>query len=75
MRPLPTPCGISPKIKKSSSCLLSTKNRGTCLGLAIVNHILGDHQAQIRVEDNDPVGARFIIEIPALVPEEAASRA
>jgi signal transduction histidine kinase len=37
------------------------------LGLAIVNHILADHGAQIRVEDNPPTGARFTIEIPALV--------
>jgi PAS domain S-box-containing protein len=49
----------------------STKERGTGLGLAIVAHILTDHGAQIRVEDNLPTGARFIIEIPAYVPDEA----
>jgi signal transduction histidine kinase len=38
--------------------------------LAIVSHIVAEHHAQIRVEDNVPVGARFIIELPALpVPE------
>lgn len=42
----------------------STKGRGTGLGLAIVNHILSEHHAQIRVEDNQPTGARFIVEIP-----------
>jgi PAS domain S-box-containing protein len=42
----------------------STKGRGTGLGLAIVNHILSEHHAQIRVEDNQPVGARFVVEIP-----------
>jgi PAS domain S-box-containing protein len=48
----------------------STKGRGTGLGLAIVNHILSDHGAQIRVEDNQPAGARFIVEIPIpLAPE------
>jgi nitrogen fixation/metabolism regulation signal transduction histidine kinase len=52
----------------------STKGRGTGLGLAIVHHILQEHGAQIRVEDNQPRGARFVIEIPA-VPVEAESRA
>jgi two-component system, NtrC family, nitrogen regulation sensor histidine kinase NtrY len=43
----------------------STKGRGTGLGLAIVNHILSEHHAQIRVEDNAPMGARFAVEVPA----------
>ncbi|WP_051669612.1 HAMP domain-containing histidine kinase [Bryobacter aggregatus] len=43
----------------------STKGRGTGLGLAIVNHILSEHHAQIRVEENQPIGARFVIELPA----------
>ncbi len=42
----------------------STKGRGTGLGLAIVNHILSEHHAQIRVEDNQPAGARFVVEMP-----------
>jgi nitrogen fixation/metabolism regulation signal transduction histidine kinase len=49
----------------------STKGRGTGLGLAIVSQILGEHQAQIRVEDNDPAGARFIIEFRVLAEEKA----
>jgi len=53
----------------------STKNRGTGLGLAIVNHILADHGANIRVEDNQPAGARFTIEVPALVEVEPAEPA
>jgi PAS domain S-box-containing protein len=48
----------------------STKQRGTGLGLAIVHHILGDHGAQIRVEDNRPCGARFVIELSACQPVE-----
>jgi nitrogen fixation/metabolism regulation signal transduction histidine kinase len=52
----------------------STKNRGTGLGLAIVNHILSEHHAHIRVEDNQPAGARFTVEIPALVEADAAVR-
>ena len=39
-------------------------------GLAIVNHIVSEHGAQIRVEDNYPAGARFIVEMPALAPAE-----
>jgi two-component system nitrogen regulation sensor histidine kinase NtrY len=42
----------------------STKGGGTGLGLAIVNSIVTEHQGRIRVEDNVPHGARFIIEIP-----------
>ena len=53
----------------------STKDRGTGLGLAIVSHILAEHGATIRVEDNRPSGARLIVEIPALVMAEAELRA
>jgi two-component system, NtrC family, nitrogen regulation sensor histidine kinase NtrY len=42
----------------------STKGRGTGLGLAIVARILIDHEASIRVEDNLPSGARFIMSLP-----------
>jgi two-component system nitrogen regulation sensor histidine kinase NtrY len=42
----------------------STKKRGTGLGLAIVSRIIEDHQGSIRVEENQPAGARFIIELP-----------
>jgi two-component system nitrogen regulation sensor histidine kinase NtrY len=43
----------------------STKRRGTGLGLAIVHRVVTDHHGTIRVEDNEPRGARFVIEIPA----------
>jgi two-component system, NtrC family, nitrogen regulation sensor histidine kinase NtrY len=43
----------------------STKRRGSGLGLAIVHRIVQDHQGAIRVEDNAPRGARFVVEIPA----------
>ncbi len=42
----------------------STKQRGTGLGLAIVARIVEDHHGTIRVEENRPVGARFVIELP-----------
>ncbi|HNT43380.1 MAG TPA: ATP-binding protein [Syntrophorhabdaceae bacterium] len=37
---------------------------GTGLGLAIVHSIILEHHGRIRVEDNVPEGAKFIIEIP-----------
>ncbi len=42
----------------------STKQRGTGLGLAIVSRIVEDHRGSIRVEENKPVGSRFVIELP-----------
>ena len=50
----------------------STKKRGTGLGLAIVSRIVEDHHGSIRVEENTPVGARFIVELP--VAPQSASR-
>ena len=43
----------------------STKKRGSGLGLAIVSRIVQEHLGTIRVEDNEPRGARFVIELPA----------
>jgi two-component system, NtrC family, nitrogen regulation sensor histidine kinase NtrY len=43
----------------------STKTSGMGLGLAIVNTIITDHHGSIRVQDNEPTGAKFIIELPA----------
>jgi two-component system, NtrC family, nitrogen regulation sensor histidine kinase NtrY len=48
----------------------STKKRGTGLGLAIVSRIVEDHHGSIRIEENHPVGTRFIVEIP-IVSEQA----
>jgi two-component system, NtrC family, nitrogen regulation sensor histidine kinase NtrY len=42
----------------------STKGRGTGMGLAIVHRIVTDHQGTIRVEDVDPHGTSFILELP-----------
>jgi two-component system nitrogen regulation sensor histidine kinase NtrY len=42
----------------------STKKRGTGLGLTIVSRIVEEHHGSIRVEENSPVGARFIVELP-----------
>jgi two-component system, NtrC family, nitrogen regulation sensor histidine kinase NtrY len=44
----------------------STKKRGTGLGLAIVSRVVEDHHGSVRVEENHPVGARFIVELPVV---------
>ena len=43
----------------------STKKRGSGLGLAIVSRIVQEHHGSLRVEDNPPRGAVFVIELPA----------
>jgi two-component system nitrogen regulation sensor histidine kinase NtrY len=50
----------------------STKGRGTGLGLAIVHRTVNEHHGTIRVEDNDPHGTVFTIEIPLPADGEAA---
>ena len=48
----------------------STKQRGTGLGLAIAAKIIQEHQGTIRAEKNQPVGAKFIVELrPATMME------
>jgi two-component system nitrogen regulation sensor histidine kinase NtrY len=42
----------------------SRKKKKSGLGLAIVQRIIKDHGGVIRVEKNNPRGARFIIELP-----------
>jgi two-component system nitrogen regulation sensor histidine kinase NtrY len=42
----------------------TTKEEGTGLGLAIVMSIISDHQGEIRVYENQPTGARFVVELP-----------
>jgi signal transduction histidine kinase len=44
----------------------STKKRGTGLGLAIVSRIVEDHHGSIRVEENQPMGTRFVVELPVV---------
>jgi two-component system nitrogen regulation sensor histidine kinase NtrY len=43
----------------------SNKSTGTGLGLAIAHNIIEEHNGQITIVDNQPTGARFIIEVPA----------
>ena len=67
--------GISPEDKERLFLPhFSTKERGTGLGLAIASRIISEHHATIRVEDNLPVGTRFVIRFPATeVAKEVAS--
>ncbi|MBP1750041.1 MAG: sensor signal transduction histidine kinase [Deltaproteobacteria bacterium] len=59
--------GISDEDKERVFDPYFTKEKeGTGLGLAIVHSIILEHHGKIRVEDNTPRGARFIIEIPIL---------
>lgn len=49
----------------------STKGSTGGLGLAIVSRIILEHGGLIRIEDNQPKGARMVIELPALAPAAA----
>jgi two-component system nitrogen regulation sensor histidine kinase NtrY len=61
--------GISKENKlKLFEPYFSTKKTGTGLGLAIVSTIIADHSGYIRVQDNEPAGSVFIIELPLLKP-------
>ncbi len=59
--------GVDPQNKdKVFEPYFSTKKSGTGLGLAIVSTIVADHNGVIRVDDRQPNGARFTIEIPVV---------
>src|SRR5437660_3048761 len=67
--------GISPADKdKLFLPHFSTKDRGTGLGLAIASRIVTEHNGLLRVEDNSPVGSRFVLEIPSAEITPAADR-
>jgi len=66
--------GISPEDKdKLFLPQFSTKDRGTGLGLAIAARIVAEHGGTIHVEDNFPVGSRFVVELPVAEPTAAAA--
>lgn len=57
--------GLTPEIRERLFLPhFSTKQRGTGLGLAIAAKIVQEHDGSIRAEQNTPVGARFILELP-----------
>ena len=66
--------GISPENKERLFLpFFSTKSDGMGLGLAIVSRIVAEHHGRVRVEDNQPAGARFVIELPTEAPASAAT--
>jgi two-component system nitrogen regulation sensor histidine kinase NtrY len=65
--------GISPEDKDRLFLpQFSTKDRGTGLGLAIAARIVAEHGGTIYVEDNFPVGSRFVVEVPSAEPAPAS---
>jgi nitrogen fixation/metabolism regulation signal transduction histidine kinase len=66
--------GINREVKEKLFLpYFSTKKRGTGLGLAIVRRIVEEHHGSVRAEENQPSGARFIMELPlaaAVAPTE-----
>ncbi len=67
--------GVSRELKEKLFLpYFSTRRRGTGLGLAIVGRVIEEHHGSIRVEENQPVGARFIVELP-VVSEPALANA
>ncbi|HXJ11832.1 MAG TPA: ATP-binding protein, partial [Candidatus Limnocylindrales bacterium] len=59
--------GISPEDKdKLFLPHFSTKDRGTGLGLAIAARIIAEHGGSLRMEDHQPRGSRFLIELPVV---------
>jgi two-component system nitrogen regulation sensor histidine kinase NtrY len=57
--------GITPEDKpRLFEPYFSTKKSGTGLGLAIVNSIITDHGGFVRIRDNIPHGAVFVVELP-----------
>jgi len=66
--------GVTSEVKEKLFLpYFSTKKRGTGLGLAIVSRIVEDHHGSIRVEENVPVGTRFIVELPVAQEMTAAT--
>src|SRR5499426_4641408 len=57
--------GISPEDRERLFLpYFSTKVSGMGLGLPIVHEIVTEHGGTIRVEDNEPTGTRFVMELP-----------
>jgi nitrogen fixation/metabolism regulation signal transduction histidine kinase len=57
--------GLSPEVRERLFLpYVSTKQRGTGLGLVIAAKIILDHQGTIRAEQRTPSGARFLLELP-----------
>ncbi|MGD0988592.1 MAG: ATP-binding protein [Candidatus Sulfotelmatobacter sp.] len=68
--------GVTPDLKERLFLpYFSTRKRGTGLGLAIVSRVIEEHRGSIRVEENHPLGARFIFELPVVLAPALATSA
>ncbi|MGH7356034.1 MAG: ATP-binding protein [Candidatus Rokuibacteriota bacterium] len=57
--------GISAEVREKIFVpYFSTKTAGMGLGLPIVAEIVAEHGGALRIEDNEPRGSRFVIEVP-----------
>ena len=57
--------GIQDEVKlRMFEPYFSTKKSGTGLGLAIASTVISEHNGTIKVKDNTPQGAIFIVELP-----------
>ncbi len=50
----------------------TTKSDGTGIGLSLSQRIIADHMGEVRVEESDLGGARFVVELPLKQVEETA---
>ena len=57
--------GVAPEIKDRLFEPYFSAHGGSGLGLAIVSSIIREHRGRIWVEENEPRGARFVIELPS----------
>ena len=72
----PTPAAASrPRTRKSCSCRISRPKAAAPVWVwPSSTTFSAEHDAHIRVEDNQPAGARFTVEIPAVVDARRRAR-
>jgi signal transduction histidine kinase len=63
-----TGCGIQPhELEKIFEPFFTRKEKGTGLGLSIVKKLIESHNGTIRVESQEKIGTRVIIQLPRAV--------
>ena len=53
---------------------MTTKAKGTGLGLAMVRHIIEEHQGRVEVESEKGKGARFRVRFPGSIEQSLAAQ-
>lgn len=62
--------GVSPQVRRRVfEPLISTKNDGIGLGLALVRRIVEKHEGTIGLDPQKSAGARFVVKLPAVTAE------